>query len=84
MPVGSSTTERVGASTYRCYLDEMLSEAGVGFDFVGSLTQAASANTCPTVFDRDHEAVNGATIDIRAGPATESVELLQPHFGTYT
>jgi lysophospholipase L1-like esterase len=45
---------------------------------VGSLTQAASANSCPTVFDRDHEAVDGATIDTRAGPATESVELLQP------
>jgi hypothetical protein len=43
MPIGDSLTERVGASTYRCYLDEMLSAAGVDFDFVGVLTQPASA-----------------------------------------
>jgi hypothetical protein len=64
--------------TYRCYLDEMLTEAGVEFDFVGAFTQPAIACTCSTEFDRDHEAVSGATINARAGPALESVELLQP------
>jgi lysophospholipase L1-like esterase len=84
VPIGDSLTERVDASTYRCYLDEMLTVAGVEFDFVGALTQPASAYTCPTEFDRDHEAVNGATIDDRAGPALESVELLQPDVALIT
>jgi len=77
--IGDSLTENAGASTYRCHLDAMLNEAGVDFDFVGSLTSVpASDYDCSTEFDRDHEAVNGATIDTRAGPAVESVELLQP------
>ncbi len=78
VPIGDSLTERVGASTYRCHLDRMLRDAGVEFDFVGSLTQSADAYTCATEFDRDHEGVSGATIDQRSGPALETVEALQP------
>lgn len=79
IPIGDSLTERVGTINYRCYLDAMLNEAGVEFDFVGSLTSgAAEEYNCATEFDLDHEAVNGASIDTRAEPATESVELLQP------
>lgn len=78
MPIGDSLTERVGWSTYRCHLDAMLDEEGIEFDFVGSLTQPASAYTCPTEFDRDHEGVNGSSIRQRAETVTESVEQLQP------
>jgi lysophospholipase L1-like esterase len=78
IPIGDSLTERVGASTYRCHLDRMLREAGVEFDLVGSLTQPASAYTCPTEFDRDHEAVSGATIDRPPDAALDTVESVQP------
>jgi len=78
MPIGDSLTNRVGASTYRCYLDQMLHRAGVEFDFVGELNSPADTYTCPTEFDRDHEGISGATISQRAGPALDSVERLQP------
>jgi hypothetical protein len=84
VPIGDSLTERVAASTYRCYLDEMLDEAGVEFDFVGSLDQPANSYTCPTDFDRDHEAVSGASVDQRSGPALEAVELLAPDVALIT
>ncbi len=78
IPIGDSLTERVGANTYRCHLDRMLRDAGIEFDFVGSLSQPASSYTCPTEFDRDHEGVSGATIDQPPGAALETVESLRP------
>lgn len=78
MAIGDSFTDRLKASTYRCYLDQMLNEAGVSFDFVGANSPPASNYTCPTEFDTDHEARSGASIDDRAGPAIESVGLLGP------
>lgn len=78
IPIGDSLTERVGANTYRCHLDAMLTEADVEFDFVGSRTQPASAYTCSTEFDRDHEAFSGASITQLGDAAIESVGSLQP------
>ncbi len=78
--IGDSTTDRSGgAATYRCYLDQMLTEAGVSFDFVGSRNPTrVESYGCPTEFDMDHEAASGADIASRAGPALASVETLQP------
>ena len=91
MPIGDSITSgETGWSTYRCYLDGMLRDAGVSFDFVGR--QSAPYRTgqygCPVVFDQDHEGWWGYTVDqvIDSG-VTASVEDLQPdvaliHLGT--
>ena len=78
MPIGDSNTQRVGASTYRCYLDQMLNEAGVSFDFVGSFDPPAADFTCPAEFDRHHEAISGVSVNQHAPQAIESAELLQP------
>jgi hypothetical protein len=78
MAIGDSFTDRGGVGTYRCHLDRMLTEAGVSFDFVGTRAARAGVYTCPHEFDMDHEAVIGDSIDNRAGPVLESVELLQP------
>lgn len=78
IPIGDSITQSFQTSTYRCYLDQMLNEADISFDFVGSKAPSASLYTCPAEFDLDHEAVSGATIRDRSEPAIESVKLLQP------
>ena len=81
MPIGDSITHgEAGTATYRCYLDRMLDEAGVSFDFVGS--HDANINGleygCPTAFDQDHEGYAGGTIGSVGSVATFSVEDLQP------
>ena len=77
--IGDSNTDRAGAATYRCYLDQMLTEAGVPFDFVGGENPtSAILYDCPTEFDMDHEAAFGGRINEIADPALASVEALQP------
>lgn len=45
MPIGDSITSgETGWSTYRCYLDGMLNDAGVSFDFVGSKSALTVGN----------------------------------------
>jgi hypothetical protein len=78
-------------STYRCFLDAMLHDAGVAFDFVGTRQKPADGfdYTCPTDFDQDHEAWLGARVGgLETDMMTESVEALQPdvaliHLGGY-
>lgn len=92
MPIGDSITQgQTGWSTYRCYLDGMLDEAGVFFDFVGSHTEPNGGGTygCPSAFDQDHEGWWGIRVDTmnELGVATASAQALQPdvaliHLGT--
>lgn len=68
-------------STYRCFLDAMLRDAGIAFDFVGSRQKPADGYdyTCPTDFDQDHEAWVGAPLGgFETEMMTASVEALQP------
>ncbi len=68
-------------STYRCFLDAMLHDAGIAFDFVGSRQKPADGHdyTCPTDFDQDHEAWAGAQVGgLETEMMTASVQALQP------
>lgn len=68
-------------STYRCFLDAMLRDAEVAFDFVGSRQKPADGYeyTCPTGFDQDHEAWAGAKVGgFETEMMTTSAEALQP------
>ncbi|MFV9671666.1 MAG: hypothetical protein ACNYZH_00450 [Acidimicrobiia bacterium] len=65
MHIGEGVTQGDWAnSTYRCFLDAMLHDTGVAFDFVGSRQKPADGYeyTCPSDFDQDHEAWAGAQI----------------------
>lgn len=81
MPIGDSWTDGVdGSHTYRCYLDQMLTDAGVQFDFVGSRSTPAAGDSygCPVEFDQDHESKFAASIGGIRDRALDSVEQLQP------
>ncbi len=84
MPIGDSITQGAGAGTnasYRCYLDEMLRDAGVAFDFVGSQTEPYIEGTdygCPHDFDQDHEGYTGAGVEEAGMAALPAVQELQP------
>jgi len=81
MPIGDSITQgAVGTATYRCYLDGMLNDARVAFDFVGSRSTPdyGTEYGCPTAFDQDHEGYAGGTISSVGYLVTLSVEDLQP------
>jgi len=82
MHLGEGITQGApGRSTYRCFLDTMLHDAGVAFDFVGSRQKPADGfdYTCPTDFDQDHEAWKGAQVGgFETDKMTASVEALQP------
>ena len=68
-------------STYRCFLDAMLRDAGIAFDFVGSRQKPADGYDyiCPTDFDQDHEAWAGARVGgFETEMMTASVGALQP------
>lgn len=84
MAIGEGATQgEVGNSTYRCFLDMMLHDAGVTFDFVGSRQKPQDGNVedygCPTDFDPDHEAWFGAVVGgMETQKMTESVKALQP------
>ena len=82
MHVGEGITQGgLDHSTYRCFLDTMLHDAGVAFDFVGSRQKPADGfdYTCPTDFDQDHEAWKRAIAGgMETEKMTESVEALQP------
>jgi acyl-CoA thioesterase-1 len=90
MPIGDSITRGdVGMASYRCYLDGMLNDAGVAFDFVGGQSGPYDPTEygCPTAFDQDHEGHWNAIISFLGYVATSSVEDLQPdvaliHVGT--
>lgn len=90
MPIGDSITSgETGWSTYRCYLDGMLNEAGVSFDFVGRQSEPFGGDPygCPNPFDHDHEGWWGRKVDDLIDDVTASVEVLQPdvalvHLGT--
>jgi hypothetical protein len=90
MPIGDSITSgETGWSTYRCYLDGMLRDAGVSFDLVGSqdLPYGGGQYECPAEFDSDHEGYWGAQVSDVVGYTTQVVESLQPdialiHLGT--
>ena len=90
MPIGDSITSgETGWSTYRCYLDGMLNDAGVSFDFVGSHSAPYGGEPygCPTVFDEDHEGWWGFRVNEVIDGVTASVDVLQPdvaliHLGT--
>jgi len=82
MHIGGGLTQGGGDhSTYRCFLDTLLHDAGVVFDFVGSRQKPADGYdyTCPTDFDQDHEAWAGAQVGgLETEMMTASVEALQP------
>jgi acyl-CoA thioesterase-1 len=81
MPIGDSITSgKTGWSTYRCYLDGMLNDAGVSFDFVGRISSPYPGKPygCATVFDQDHEGWWGKRVDEVIDDVTASVEVLQP------
>ncbi|MDJ0923444.1 MAG: SGNH/GDSL hydrolase family protein [Acidimicrobiia bacterium] len=90
MPIGDSITHgEAGTPSYRCYLDQMLTEAGVAFDLVGtqSMPYWGTSYRCPTTFDQDHEGYTGARIQDVVEDVTASVAALQPdvaliHLGT--
>lgn len=81
MAIGDSITHgQAGTASYRCYLDGMLREAGVSFDFVGSQAEPYSGSEygCTAAFDEDHEAYAGGTIGVVGIIAMPSVKDLQP------
>ena len=81
MPMGDSHTQgATGWGTYRCYLDAMLRDAGIAFDFIGTQSEPHGGEPygCPTDFDQDHEAAWGSVIRRLSDAATPSVETLQP------
>lgn len=82
MNIGEGLTQgQEGRSTYRCFLDAMLHDAGVAFDFVGSRSAPYDSETygCPTDFDEDHEAWMSAQVGgMQTDMMTASVESLQP------
>ena len=68
-------------STYRCFLDAMLNDAGVSFDFVGSRSEPRYGEPygCPTAFDKDHEGWYGVQLGgLELEGVTERVAVLQP------
>ena len=91
-----TATLNENTATYRCFLDQMLREAGIPFDFVGTQRAMAEGTTdyrCPGPFDMDHEAYASPagsyqyTIADRALFMPGRVEDLQPdaaliHLGT--
>lgn len=82
MHVGEGITEGgLDDSTYRCFLDAMLHDATIAFDFIGSRTKPGYGfdYTCPTDFDQDHEAWGGVRVGgLETDMMTASVEALQP------
>ena len=81
MPIGGSSTQgATGWKTYRCFLDAMLEDAGVDFDFVGTQTEPEGGEPygCPNEFDQDYEGFWGAHIQHLVDDVTASVEALQP------
>jgi lysophospholipase L1-like esterase len=90
MPIGDSITQgSAGWQTYRCHLDELLTTAGVAFDFVGgrSLPDGGGEYGCPRPFDTDHEGRWGRRIEEVIPDVTAAALLLQPdvaliHLGT--
>jgi len=84
MHIGEGFTQgEVGTSTYRCFLDMMLNDIGVVFDFVGSRQKPMDGDVddygCPADFDPDHEAWFGAVAGgMETQKMTESVQALQP------
>lgn len=84
MHMGEGFTQGgVGHSTYRCFLDKMLHDAGIAFDFVGSRNEPIDGDVddygCPTDFDQDHEAWPGAVAGgMETQKMSESAEALQP------
>ena len=76
MPIGDSIKSgETGWSTYRCYLDGMLNDAGVSFDFVGRISSPYGGKPygCATVFDQDHEGWWGYRVDEVIDDVTASV-----------
>ncbi len=66
MPIGDSITQGQGGwHTYRCYLADALSDAGLDFDFVGNVDGPLGGGNsgCPQPFDEDHEALWGFRAD---------------------
>lgn len=90
MAIGDSITQGSdGWHTYRCYLDSLLADAGVHFDFVGTLTRPHDGDEygCPWAFDQDHEGRWGWRVDEVLEEVEESAVALQPdvalvHLGT--
>lgn len=90
MPIGDSITQgSEGWHTYRCHLDDLLAEADVAFDLVGSLTEPDGGDGygCPWAFDEDHEGRWGWRVDEVLSEVPESAVALQPdvaliHLGT--
>jgi hypothetical protein len=84
MHMGEGLTQgEVGVSTYRCFLDMMLHDAGVAFDFAGSRNEPQDGDVddygCPTDFDQDHEAWFRAVAgSMETQKMAESAEALQP------
>jgi hypothetical protein len=82
MHIGEGITQgEPSDSTYRCFLDAKLHNAGVSFDFVGSRWAPYRGDhyACPTDFDQDHEAWLGSQIGgLETRLMKESVETLQP------
>ena len=102
MPIADAVTTGSNSlqddtATYRCFLDGMLREAGIPFDFVGSQQATAEGTTayrCDHPFDLDHEAYAGGpasfqyTIPTLSALIPRQVEVLQPdvalvHLGTF-
>lgn len=81
MPIGDSATDGVdGSHTYRCYLDQMLTDAEVEFDFVGSRSTPLAGDSygCPVEFDQDHESKFAASIGGIRDRVLDSVAQMQP------
>jgi hypothetical protein len=80
MPAGDfitqTTTEpEYSIGNYRCYLDHLLREAGVSFDFVGSQWVPHQGGwVCPWEFDHDHEAYWQRKLD-------DLMLIIPPHVG---
>ena len=90
MPIGDSITSgETGWSTYRCYLHGMLTDAGVSFDFVGTMSDPYPVGPygCPSEFDQDHEGYWGWRVDQVMDEVATNADTLQPdvaliHLGT--
>jgi len=81
MPIGGWETQGMaGWSTYRCFLDGMLHDAGVAFDFVGRSSKPFAGDTygCPFAFDTDSEASHDYSASHVISSVTPVVEELQP------
>jgi lysophospholipase L1-like esterase len=79
MAMGDSITQAFsGTPSYRYYLYQLLTQAGFGVDFVGSMIGATNGNPSQLGFDQNHEGHSGWRADELAQHAAEWAAAYKP------